>query len=333
MFVSFPKINGFHNVRKDIALFNDNGKLTKETYRGKIKLHGTNSAVQIRPDVLFAQSRERIITVGDDNMGFAGWVDRNKEYFWKFQDKISDQPMTIFGEWCGSGIMKGVAISNIGRKIFAVFAVQYGNSDDFDAIMVTDPDRIRALIPEHDDIFILPWATGIIDVDFTDTDALIKTAELLNVMVDAVEKCDPWVQETFSIDGVGEGIVFVPYRDNGEVERFIYSKLTFKAKGEKHKVTKQKSSVQIDPEVAKSIDDFADMVLPTARLEQGVQAISSGDIIFDMKLIGPFLAWIGKDVQSETKSELEASGLEWKQVSGVVQRRARDWYINNCNTI
>ena len=34
----------------------------------------------------------------------------------------SDRHLTIFGEWCGSNIQKGLAISEIERKVLAVFA-------------------------------------------------------------------------------------------------------------------------------------------------------------------------------------------------------------------
>lgn len=96
---------------------------------------------------------------------------------------------------------------------------------------------------------------------------------------------------------------------------------------------KQKQAVQIDPEVAQNMDAFATMVLTDSRLEQGAMAVAGGNLEFSMKLIGQFLAWIGKDVQTETVSELEASGLEWKQVSGIVQRQAREWYIKKYNEL
>lgn len=248
MFVSFPKISGFHNVRKEIAAFNDNGELTKETYRGKIKLHGTNSGVQIRKTSVSAQSRERVIVVGDDNMGFAGWVDNNLEYFEKFQDRIleGDQAVaiTIFGEWCGRGIMKGTAISAIDRKIFAVFAIQFGESDDLDSIMFTEPDVIRLMMPINDDIYVLPWATNAISVDFMDNTNMEDNVSIMNKIVESVEHQDPWVKEVFGVNGIGEGVVFVPHNENGFCERWRYSKMAFKAKGDKHAQVARKEQIE-----------------------------------------------------------------------------------------
>ena len=41
------------------------------------KIDGTNACVGIVDDVVFAQSRSRVITPGDDNFGFAAWVEKH----------------------------------------------------------------------------------------------------------------------------------------------------------------------------------------------------------------------------------------------------------------
>ena len=44
------------------------------------KLDGTNAAVVVREDgTVYAQSRTRVITPGDDNFGFAYWVEQHAE--------------------------------------------------------------------------------------------------------------------------------------------------------------------------------------------------------------------------------------------------------------
>jgi hypothetical protein len=98
-FVSFPSIEGFHNVVKESKYYRP-----KLNYRGKIKIHGTNSAVAIRNGQIAAQSRTQFVTPTADNAGFAKWVENHREYF----STLSMDNHTIFGEWCGPGIMKGI---------------------------------------------------------------------------------------------------------------------------------------------------------------------------------------------------------------------------------
>jgi hypothetical protein len=325
MFNKFPDIGGFHNVRRSVG-----DRVTRVKYRGKIKLHGSNAAIRFNGKNIFAQSRSRTITVGDDNMGFARWVEDNREAISLLVNRPKNTSLTIFGEWCGQGIMSGVAISGIGRKVFAIFAVQLGDSDDETAVVVTEPDDIAKFINISylPDVYILPWATDVIEIDFTDSNQMNAQVEFINEVVTEIEVVDPWVDEMFGVKGTGEGLVFVPLPNQGStIERFKYSSLTFKAKGEKHRVTKQKVAVQIDPEVVRSIEQFVDVMVTPARLEQGVREVSKGEIVFNSKLIGPFIGWVCKDIKKESTAELDAAGLEWNQVTKAVTNSARKWYM------
>jgi hypothetical protein len=42
------------------------------------------------------------------------------------------------------------------------------------------------------------------------------------------------------------------------------------------------------------------------------------------------LKWFAADVQKESIAELQASGLDWKQVGAPVQARAREWFKERC---
>tara|TARA_R110000744_G_scaffold181585_1_gene300754 strand:- start:70 stop:606 length:537 start_codon:yes stop_codon:yes gene_type:complete len=65
------------------------------------KLDGTNACVVIQGGVVVgAQSRNRKIAVGDDNMGFAAFVETNKEDLASLGDGYH------YGEWAGEGIQK-----------------------------------------------------------------------------------------------------------------------------------------------------------------------------------------------------------------------------------
>lgn len=371
MFQHFPHIEQFHNVVKSVTEYPELLPKTDNLAFGmKTKLHGSNAAIQIRFDGPFslkqknyqvlAQSRSRIISSGDDNMGFARWME-DASHDWDWEDGLDSiyslsytekkllnidtyPPVTIFGEWCGKGIMKGVAISEIDTKVFCVFAIQIGDSKDKDenAWVITDPSQIETLVPIHPEIKVIPFLSFIfgnqegepivsefISIDFDNP--LDQIVKLMNRLVEDVEICDPFVKSEFGIEGLGEGIVFFPIIDRLPfIKRHFFSSLIFKAKGEKHKVTKQRNAIQIDPEVMASISEFIQKTVTEARLEQGAREVGRGELEFDMKKIGPFLAWIGNDVKRETTDELEASNLSWKDVQKNLQAEARTWYIAKC---
>ncbi|HVI40101.1 MAG TPA: RNA ligase family protein [Anaerovoracaceae bacterium] len=331
-FVKWTEIEGFHNIRKMLSVYPELlGYSNTVRYRGKVKLHGTNAAVQIAGDgSVVAQSRTTILTPTSDNAGFAKWVESNKDAWAQTRENFlkADQTMVVFGEWCGPGIQKGVAVNNIPNKIFAVFAVQVLPGDE----LIVQPDLISGLIKSVPNTYVLPWYGSEVDVEWlTSSETLQKTADAINVMVAEVEKCDPWVKDTFNVEGTGEGLVFYPLSHLG---RKAFGDLCFKAKGDQHKVVHAKAPAQVDPEKAANAEAFAALVLTDARLEQGTRAVSAdGEFTFEIKNVGKFIGWVSKDVEKETKAELEASGMEWKQVAKVVGDRARVWYLNKTKAL
>ena len=114
-------------------------------------------------------------------------------------------------------------------------------------------------------------------------------------------------------------------------ERLSYAELLFKAKGEKHQAVKTKQPVQIDPEVAKNIDDFVNLFVTPARLEQAVTEVGCGE--FDMAKIGAFLKWFNADVQKESVAELEVAQLTWKDVNKAVMNAAKKWYQEQAKSL
>ncbi|MFZ5889896.1 MAG: RNA ligase family protein [Myxococcota bacterium] len=324
--VSWPSIELLHHVRAALrtAAELQQVSLPSVSYRCKVKLDGTNAGVQVHPNgSVVAQSRSSVIDSRADNMGFAAWVEQHRDYFAAL---ASEEPIVVFGEWCGRGIQKRAAISGIDRKVFVVFALQYGLGTASAARVEVEPERLRALLPEHPDVFVLPWLPARFELDFADDAALEAEADRISELVSAVETCDPWVQETFGVNGLGEGIVLYPqFAEAGQCDRTRLAELMFKAKGEKHQAVRQKKAAQIAPEVARGIDEFVTLVVTEARLEQGLNEACSGDA--DMASMGTFLKWIAADVQKECQVELTAAGLGWEQVSRAISSRARSWFL------
>lgn len=314
-FAHFPSIEGFHNVVRYVKTYRDACK-DPILYRGKIKLHGTNAGIRIQDGEVAAQSRTQIITPASDNAGFARWVSESVEYWKNLPD------CTVYGEWCGPGIMKGTAINQIPTKVFAVFAIHQGES------FISEPKDIEKILGERPkDVHVLPWyGDEAFLVDYYNEAMVRKTVEKLNGVVENIEPCDPWVKSVFGIEGTAEGIVYYPQT----TDREMFSNFAFKAKGEKHRVVKVKQAVQIDAEVAASIEEFVKMFLTEARMEQGLEA---GGGSLEMKNISPFMKWVSNDVIKESVAELEAAGLTWEQVQKAVFTYARNWFIQKSRAL
>lgn len=287
-------------------------------YKAKVKLHGTNAGVQVHPDrTIVAQSRTNVLTPKDDNMGFAKWVatDEIQEFFKGFS-KMIPQGCVVYGEWCGPGVQKGTAVNQIPEKVFAIFAVR---SDDD---LKVHPVNIELLVEGFPDrVKVIPWLPFELTIDWNDREQVKRVSDIISNIVYEVEARDPWVADNFGIEGMGEGIVLYPL---GMLSRDQVMRYMFKAKGEKHQVVRAKKPAQVDPEVAKSVEEFVELFVTPARLEQGFQEGCGG--VVDTRLTGSFIKWISMDVLKESVAELEAAGLEWKQVAKAVNQRAAKWY-------
>jgi tRNA-binding EMAP/Myf-like protein len=319
----WPDIESLFNVRKNMV----NPRVVR--YIPKVKLDGTNAGIQLYNGEFSTQSREQIITPESDNMGFSRWAFENGDYFKSlpFQEHV-----TIFGEWCGTGIQKRCSISKIGKKVFCVFAIQYHKKHG--TFLDINPETIKAVLPSHPDIHVIPFHGEPIELNYMDVEILRTQAEKVNQLVSEVEACDPFVKTTFGVEGLGEGVVMYPLVkgfDTAEpmlVNRVDYTELVFKAKGEEHKVVKTKQAAQVDPEVVKSIDEFVELTVTENRLQQ-----FAGKVELDVKKTGDFVKLLSQDVFKECTAELEASNMNWKQVAAAVSIKARNWWLAKCNIL
>lgn len=332
--ISFPDIQQFRNVRKQVEymtrivgkdeagepIFDPSKPLPVMKFRGTEKLHGTSSAILTDGVDTWAQSRERIVSIGSDNAGFAFFISTLGDSLKKLFDSVPTAPVPdpqdniigIFGEWCGGNIQAGVAINGL-PKMFVVFAVLYKGVwlEDFSSVKV----------PEAQIFNINDFATFEIEIDFEKPEGPVEKMEQ---MVSFVEGRSP-VGVAFGREGVGEGIVWKPV---GELSG--NTRLWFKTKGEKHAVVKTKRVIEVDVQKQASVADFVTRTVTEARLKQGVEVLHrNGVTIIDQTQIGPFLKWVVGDIHKEESDVMKASGLEPKDVNGAISRVAREWLMKN----
>jgi hypothetical protein len=325
MFNKWPKIPAFHNLRHQIIKDNLQVRGFGVTYRAKPKIHGTHATIQILPNGrVFAQGRNKMLaTSDDDNLGFATWVRKNDNFFYNWRDH---NPITIYGEWAGPGIMAGTAANFLKDKLFFPYAVLYGDLSDkkSESFLITDPKFIRSYV--HPDIQPIDWVTEDIDIDFYDIDDSDEIIEKINKLVGDVQKQDPWFKEIFGVEGPGEGLVFYPIPQNNKPPKFHSTvQWMFKAKTKEHRLHPGKS-VQTTPPTVINAGAFVDMFLTDTRLEQAAREVNRGQLSFETKLLGPFLAWIMADIRKECGVELALSGLTWREIAPGIQELARQWY-------
>lgn len=304
------------------AIYNHSKKLPTITFTGYVKLHGTNAGIGFDGENYWAQSRERVITIGDDNAGFAAYSLKHKAKFESILSKIKAETdfdeIVVFGEWCGQGIQKGVGISEL-EKRYVVFAVGGVYLDE-------DNESEKTYIDEYVELFNDPeinlfnrsmFKTYSIDIDFAYPEMIVnKIVELTN----EVEKECP-VAKYFGVEnGLGEGIVFEAKLGD--------SKIQFKSKGEKHSVTKVKTVVQVDPEVVQNIYEFVEYAVTENRLEQGITVLKENNIEIKIENMSHFIKWVSNDVIKEESDVLVANDLTYKQVGGKISQKAKEYFFD-----
>lgn len=336
-FISFPSIDAFRHVIRNVshhAAFeglDENGEpiynslKPKPTikFTGTVKLHGTNAGVSYDGEKIWAQSRNNVITPEKDNAGFAFFVESNKELFLNLMKEVKEKHkvadgniITVYGEWCGGNIQKGVAICEL-NKMFVIFKIKVATPDeevanfwlDYNYKDFTDMST-KARIS-----FIQSYPTFEMDIDFNNPE--LSQNKLIEITTQVEAECP--VGKAHGVSGIGEGVVWTGI--HGE------NNYVFKVKGEKHSVSKVKKLASVDVEKLANIKEFVDYSVTEGRLEQGVEVIfTSQNKEIEKKGMGDFLRWVRNDIIKEELDTLIKNGLEPKEVGGPISKKAATWF-------
>lgn len=336
--IRYIHVHQLHNVVRVAGERRNNGRGPGRVhYRGTIKLHGSNASVVCSPAGVQPQSRNRELTLDDDNLGFAAFVggDAQREALRELELELraaiglaEARPLALFGEWVGPGVQKGAAVAKLATRQWVLFGVAT-RSDVLDADGVAHRQWFDAL-PSLGDRFAALGIYSIVDgpvhtleLDFDDRGALELAADRIERLTRSVDERCPWAQR-FGVEGPGEGLVWQPLG-----QHFGDEELTFKSKGESHQVAARKGprkSANVDPEQLSGVSELLEHALTEARLAQGIEVLRELGKPLDMRSIGDYLKWIAGDILRECKDELETSGLEWKLVAKPLNERAKAYY-------
>lgn len=345
--IKFPSIEQFRNVIRHVrthaqyagkdengdAIIDQSLPVPTLKFRGTVKLHGTNAGIvyDVETKEITFQSRERELSLTSDNAGFMLAMMKYED-MWKhhFRGMVNHElaarvptKIAYFGEWCGRGIQKSVAISEV-DKMFVMFAARLVYDDETTEWI----DISRCRWDQMDAItnhvhFIDLFPTYEIDIDFNHPElAQNKMIEI----TEQVEKECP-VGKAFGVSGVGEGVVWTCVSDG-----WNSSGTWFKVKGEKHSVSKVKTLAAVDVEAVANLKAFVDSAVTEARLEQGLWNLVHEQLKpLEMTSMGDFLRWIYNDVLKEEQDTIVANGIDPKKLGSAVANVARPWYVKKVN--
>ena len=346
-FVSFTKIGQFRQIVRDVRHvsqfqgMDDNGDMIMNrtadmptiSFKGTVKLHGTNAGVGSDGVDQWAQSRKGIITTQRDNAGFAFFTESNKDVFESFlsdvrkKEQLTTESVIIFGEWCGGNIQKGVAINGL-DKMFVIFGVKIATLDEEESNYYLTEDKWCEYRSIDNRIYnINDYQSYIVDIDFNIPDlARNKTIEIMQQIEKECPVGKAFGRKLGEDNTTGGGVVFVGW-DNGN--RYI-----FKVKGEEHSSSKVKTLAPVDIEKLNSINEFVEYAVTENRLNQAIeQVFTSESKKVDVKHTGDFLRWIVNDITVEESDTLIENGLEPKEVNRTISITARKWYMKYIDTI
>ena len=336
-FKAYHKIRQFKDIVRDIQFkanfkgLDESGEpIYKEskkpilTFSATTKLHGTNAGICYTPEKgIVAQKRSSLLPtdVLTGHFGFNQFVLVEKREFFETLMKSlhsafcdPEEQITIYGEWAGNGIQKGVGISEL-PKGFYIFDCKVYNS-------TTDTQRwldVSEFGLNESKIFnITTFPTWNLEIDFNQP---AMSQNKLVEITEQIEKECPVSKQLGIKDGIGEGAVWTCFWND---EKYI-----FKVKGEKHSVTKVKKLASVDPEILTSIQKFIDYACTPNRIEQGIQEVNATE----KKNMPDLLRWVANDIISEETDTLVANNLEWKQVARECSNRVRQYYFTKLDKI
>ena len=346
--IKMPSIEQFRTIVSNILRhFNfvgldDNGDAIYDptlpkpviTFKGTVKLHGTNASVCYNStDGLWAQSKGNIITSQSDNAGFAFFVESHAEEFKALILKvvnlldlnIGDNTVSIYGEWAGANIQKTVGICNLPKSFF-IFGVKITPHTETEEELKANPaywvDSSYLRDVENKIYNIEDYPTYSIDIDFNNPQ--LSQNELIEATIAVEDECP--VAKAFGFPNtIGEGIVF-----NADYKGVRY---TFKSKGEKHSSSKVKTLASVDVEKINNILEFVDYAVTENRFNQALENIFPNEEPIDTKKLGDVIRWVVNDIIKEEMDTMVENGLEPKEVNSKISAKVRDMFFKLTITI
>ena len=360
--IKYPSISQFRQIVKEIterACFiglDEEGKAMFDylkpkpvvTFTATEKVHGTNASVcYSEPDGIWCQSREHVITIEKDNMGFAWFIEQNKETVISIIKQLAKENnidlnthiISLYGEYAGGNIQKNSALTN-SDKCFIIFEhfkvspieqqedsetiekAKWFKTISYSDFGVPEPDIKWADSPANKIYNIMNFDTWTFTIDFNQPER--SQNDLIALVQDIIEPQSPLGKKFGHDANVGEGIVISHLTEDGSL-------IQAKVKGEAHAKSsgKVKTLKPVDTEKLDKIDKCIEEICHDWRFAQGLREVFGVDYkkTIDRKRIGEYLKWCCNDTLKEESSIIQEYGFEPKDVMGKVQQKAKDYFF------
>lgn len=338
-FKAFKKIPQFKDAIKSLKLktqfvgldedgqpiYDKDAPLPKLKFIGTTKLHGSNSGVRLNSDGSITPQKRSSDLGG--NSGHFGFVEHVKAYedFYKEQlsnvaKEVGSESVIVFGEWCGSGVQKKVAISELTKR-FVAFEVWDATNEKY----LDSKEALKNFRDHSKNIFNI-WDYKIFEIE-VDVKNPQLAVDQINKLVDEVEQICPVAKDMLLKEKPGR------YEDRGEflgegiVFRSEDNEIWFKSKGERHSKGGGGKKASVDPIKAKTVKEFVEKVVSEDRLDQCWNEIKSNVVEVEKKHLGLLMKWIFNDIMEEEGDALVFNNLTKKDVSGAIANEVRPWFI------
>ena len=299
---------------------------------GSTKLHGTHADVVFESatsEKIRLQSRNQLeLKAGkQDNVGFAAWVasfgekqgvllrlrDRFVERYRELNPcTVVEGEVIIAAEWCGTGIQKKVAISQMPRFL-AIISVFINSRwvPDWEYADIEDAERR---------IFNIGRAGYFRHELRLDDEGLAGPETEIRRMTDEVERECPFAKQVCGESGLGEGIVWKAVNHCGN------PKYWFKSKGDQFTVSNvnKLAASAVDKQNMERVRNFAKAIVTENRMEQGWDLLNQKDL----GGLGLFLKWVVEDCLVEEKREMEGLEISKGKLSPAIVAIAKPWFLD-----
>lgn len=236
------------------------------------KIDGTNSSVWLdENNVIQAGSRNRQLSIENDNAGFCKWVKDQQNLL----DYLNENPThRIYGEWLVPHSLK--TYRDDAWRQFYVFDVIGGEEENTTHMSY---NTYKPLLEKHNINFIPPIAT----IKNATYDSFIKQLEKNIFLIEDGK-------------GIGEGIVIKNYEYVNRYGKQIWAKIVTSEFKEKHSKTMGASSIKCKPLIEEAI---AEKYVTTALCEKVKSKIELDNNGFSSKNIPQLLNTVYYDVVNE----------------------------------
>ena len=289
---------------------------------GTEKIHGTNASVCYNhADGLWAQAKNRIIEIGDDNYGCAAAVMAQQDVWLELMLSLANEQnidldihtLTIYFEWAGGNIQgDNSAVSGLDKSAFIFSHARVSMGD----VHIKWISTVDAQASKHGIYNLTDYDMYTITLDFNDLDACVATLD--DITLNVVEPKSP-VGTAFNLDNVGEGVYYIALV-NGELIRFKHKGLLHGGKPKQPKVR-----TPMDSDRIVFLIDLAAELIPVWRITQAIKETNATT----MKDIGNVFKWIHQDILKEETVILADANTDYKDVQKFVVASVKEYYVDH----